>query len=375
MKIIIAGDFSPRKRVAELINQQLYGKVLDGVKPIIEDADYSVVNLETAIVGEEQLVPTVKWSPNLSSTPFAVDAIKYAGFKCATLANNHFGDYGVKSVELALSTLDKQNIDHVGGGLNLVEAQKILYKSICGRKVAFINCCEHEMTIASAYKAGCAPLNMVDNYRQIKEAKANADYVIVIIHGGHEHYQLPSPRMKKTYRWFVDLGADVVVNHHQHCYSGYEVYQGKPIFYGLGNFCFDQNDKSYKPWNEGLLVKLDLQEQISFEIIPYKQCADEPNVTLLVGEARDAVMSNIERLNAIIADDQLLANNHKQYCKKRQTDMRMCMSPYTNRILFSLAVRNLLPSFVTKRRALRAIDYIECESHRDVFIDYLYDQL
>ena len=42
--------------------------------------------------------------------------------------------------------------------------------------------------------------------------------------------------MKETYRFFVDCGADAVINHHQHCYSGYEYYKDKFICYGLGNF-------------------------------------------------------------------------------------------------------------------------------------------
>ena len=54
--------------------------------------------------------------------------------------------------------------------------------------------------------------------------------MFLILHGGIEHYQLPSPRMKKWYRHIIDLGASAIVNHHQHCFSGYELYNGKPIF-------------------------------------------------------------------------------------------------------------------------------------------------
>jgi poly-gamma-glutamate synthesis protein (capsule biosynthesis protein) len=50
--------------------------------------------------------------------------------------------------------------------------------------------------------------------------------------------------MVETYRFFIEAGADAVVNHHQHCICGYEVYKGKPIFYGLGNFCFDWAKRS-----------------------------------------------------------------------------------------------------------------------------------
>lgn len=373
MKIIIAGDLSPTNRVSNLFSEGHYETVLSEVKNTIEAADYSIVNLETAIVGEIKPTPTVKWSPNLSSSPCVIDALKYAGFKCVTLANNHFRDYGNESVEFALNSLKEKGVDYVGGGLNLVDSQKILYKSICGIKVAFVNFCEHEMTTATEKNAGCAPLDLIENYRQISEAKRKAKFVIVIVHGGHEHYQLPSPRMQKTYRWFTEIGADVVVNHHQHCYSGYELYNGNPIFYGLGNFCFDSNNSNYSLWNEGLLLQLDITDELSFQLIPYEQCFHEPHVKLLENERKQKVLDTISNLNDIISNEDKVLENHIIYCRSRYDDMRMCMAPYTNRVLFSLALRRIIPSFDNKKRALRAIDYIECESHNDVFINYLYN--
>jgi poly-gamma-glutamate capsule biosynthesis protein CapA/YwtB (metallophosphatase superfamily) len=76
-------------------------------------------------------------------------------------------------------------------------------------------------------------MDIIDNANQIKEAKATHDKVIVIVHGGHEYYNLPSPRMQKQYRFYADQGADFVVGHHTHCISGYEVYNGVPIYYSL----------------------------------------------------------------------------------------------------------------------------------------------
>ena len=98
--------------------------------------------------------------------------------------------------------------------------------------------------------------------------------MLVIVHVGPEHYQLLIPRMKEMYRFFIDVGADVVVNHHQHCFSGYEIYKEKPIFYGLGNFCFDWIGKRNGMWNEGLLLSLtlDLNHKRQFVLIPYRQC-------------------------------------------------------------------------------------------------------
>lgn len=88
--------------------------------------------------------------------------------------------------------------------------------------------------------------------------------------------------MQETYRFFIDTGADAVVNHHQHCYSGYEIYHDKPICYGLGNFCFDEDGRRECFWNEGYLVKLDfVNENIDFELIPYTQCNETASVILV----------------------------------------------------------------------------------------------
>lgn len=114
-------------------------------------------------------------------------------------------------------------------------------------------------------------MNLVHQYFAIKEAREKADSVVVIMHGGHETYQLPTPQMQQTYRFFVDIGADAVVNHHQHCYSGYEVYKNKPIFYGLGNFCFEPLGNVRPTWYEGYMVNLHFNAdvEIKFDLIPY----------------------------------------------------------------------------------------------------------
>ena len=75
--------------------------------------------------------------------------------------------------------------------------------------------------------------------------------------------------MKKKYRFLADAGADLIVNHHQHCYSGYEVYNGVPIFYGIGNFYFDNARRRDSTWNYGFMLNLDIEENISFEIASF----------------------------------------------------------------------------------------------------------
>ena len=119
MKILIAGDFCPRYRVVDAFNNENYSSVLGEVKKIVDDSDYSIVNFECPVVTGD-FAPIEKQGTNLSCSPKGVDAIKYAGFKCATLANNHFRDFGDKGCLSTIEELSEKQIDYVGGGRDSV---------------------------------------------------------------------------------------------------------------------------------------------------------------------------------------------------------------------------------------------------------------
>lgn len=362
MKILIAGDFCPRERVAEIFEREDYSNVLSEIRELTSNVDYSIVNFECPVVTCSSN-PIEKQGPNLKCTSNGVAAIKYAGFDCVTLANNHFYDFGESGVKETLITLDRFNISHVGGGMNIQEASQILYKEISGKKIAIINCCEHEFSIASAMKAGSNPLNPVRQYYAIQEARCNADNVIVIVHGGHEHFQLPSLRMVETYRFFIDAGADAVVNHHQHCYSGYEVYNGKPIFYGLGNFCFDNHNKRCGIWTEGYMVLIDFgNETPIFTLLPYIQCSNEPKVKML---PKTAFNSRFTELNSQICNPSKLREALNKYYLETARGYSNIFEPINNRFYLGAKRRGWLPSFISKDRKLKAYNFILCESHRD----------
>lgn len=371
IKLIIAGDFVPQSRVRLLSDSGNYASFFTGVLNVNKDADYSIVNLESPVV-LTSCEPIKKTGPNLKCSVNAVYALKYAGFDCVTLANNHLYDYGEIGVSDTLKACMNNGIDTVGGGIFLHDAEKILYKKIGEKTIAIINCCEHEWSIAGKGKGGSAPLDEVKNYYQIKEAKSKADYVILIVHGGTEHYNLPTPRMKKTYRFFIDVGADVVVNHHQHCFSGYELYNGKYIFYGLGNFCFDKGKQKRDFWNEGYLVKLKLDESIGFEIIPYIQCAEDPAVDFDIDTKN--IFDKINNLNSIIADDTLLEQAFVNMANQKGNGYLDSLQPY-NKYLKKFYTRGLLPSLLSDFWYRYVLAIFRCEAHRDVILYVLENKL
>ena len=366
IKILICGDYCPQDRVQDLIEKENYERVFGEICRYISNVDYSIVNLEAPVV-ESEIVPIKKCGPNLKCSSKAISALRYAGFNMVTLANNHFYDFGDAGVLDTLTTCKKNGLDTVGGGINLKEASHILYVDIKGLKFAFINCCEHEFSIAEETSGGSNPLNPIQQYYVLQEAKKYADRIIVIVHGGHEHCQLPSPRMKEIYRFFIDTGADVVINHHQHCYSGYEVYKRKPIFYGLGNFCFNRDNNKNHFWNEGYMVELKFEEdQVGFNIIPYLQGLENPGVLLIKDETLlKNFNSSIACLNEIISNDEKLCQLHKEWMKNKSKYFKLALEPYSGRVFSSLYMRNLLPSFMTEKKILKILNYIQCESHLD----------
>lgn len=363
IKILISGDYSPRGRVADVIEAGDYDSIFKDIRELNATADYSIVNFESVIADDSDKA-IKKNGPSLRCTPKSLDALKWAGFQMLTLANNHFYDYGDSAILKSFEAIDKAGFDRVGAGINATEAAKILYKEIKGKRFAFINCCEHEFSIAGETHGGCNPLDPIKQYYAITEARDKADYVIVIVHGGHEHFQLPSPRMKETYRFFIEAGADAVINHHQHCFSGYEYYKDKPIAYGLGNLCFDFGTTLNQTWYEGYVLQLKFDnEKIKLELHPYEQCKQTPTVTLL--KDCKAFNQHIQELNAIITDNKKLYQYVAEFYDNSSQGFLSIFEPYTNRYLSAARHRHLIPSTIGQKRISRALNSLLCESHLD----------
>ena len=367
MKILIAGDFAPvYHRLKKEVDLGHYADILGEVRPIVEKADFSIVNFECPIVGDNGVSPIKKHGPNISCSSNGLAAVKWAGFDMITLANNHVLDFGEQCLIGTINAANSLGISTVGAGANLSEAAKVKYVNIDNKVVAIINCCENEFSIASDNRAGANPINPIKQYYSILEAKSKSDYVIVITHGGHEYFQLPSERMQDTYRFYIDSGADAVINHHQHCYSGFEVYNGKPIFYGLGNFCFDKANHFAKDvWTVGFLVELIFTASgTSFELIPYTQCDDKPVVTIM--KDRTGFEKKICELNEIISNRSLLKKHLEAYYSSCSKSKLNILEPYRGKYLSAALHRGLVPRFITGSKIQAILNMVNCESHRDI---------
>lgn len=365
MKILFAGDFSVQDRAKQVFNdKQKAMNALSKVTEICRNHDLCILNFESPVT--ENCKSILKDGPKLKNPKASISILKETGFNLFTLANNHLKDYGSMGVMDTIEACSEVGIITIGAGKNIEEAREPYIWESEGKKVAFINVCENESSIATDTAPGSAPAKEINLYYDINSAKKEADYVVVIVHGGREHYQLPTPRMKELYHYIADLGADLIVNHHQHCFSGYEVYRGVPIFYGLGNFYFDNPSKRNSIWNQGLMLSVNIGDTLTWEQIPIEQCNVDAVIKILPYED---VMQKVEELNSIITNDDRLKQAYHSMLEK--VHPLSPMQPYTNHYVRALYHRGFLPNLISKQKQTEILNAVRCESHRELLITYL----
>lgn len=362
MRILITGDFCPLHRAKTVLEERNITDVFDGtLYTLIRDADFSITNLEAPLV--EEGVPIIKTGPCLKLSESMSEILRAIGFNVVTLANNHIMDYGASGLRRTLDLLSQREIRHVGAG-EIGREFDVIYLDGDGLRIAIVNCCENEWSTDEFDSCRANGLSEVSMFYSIRKAKMNADKVIVIHHGGHEYFTLPSPRMKRMFRYFVDCGADVVVNHHTHCLSGYELYCDRPIYYSLGNFVFDDPSRRNDVWNYGAALLLDIQpEEVSHRLIFFEQFNVHPTVAVI---ERERLPFDLDLVNGIIADDERLTVEFQKFIRKRSSLYKVFLEPLNSRLYSALFSRGFLPSLWSKKKKMFLKNLLSCESHREV---------
>lgn len=369
LKLLFAGDFCAQGRNEPLVARQDIDGIFGGLLNEINRSDLTVVDLEAPLVSGGQQRP--KTGPHLLAPPASASVLAKAGVGLLVMANNHIMDYEEEGLSQTLEVCHRAGLSTTGVGKSLAEARKPFSRELGGRKVAIINVTENEWSNAEPGRAGANPADPVMNYQDIKLAAASHDVVIIVYHGGNEHYALPSPRLKALFRFYVDAGATAVIAHHTHVVSGYEVYHGAPIFYGLGNLLFDWPGKRNDPWNIGLAVRLVIGQTVRFDLVPFRQSDETPGIQLLEDPEKMNMLNRIEELNHVIQDDAKLADAFNRYCTERDFVYTYYLEPYRNRVLSFLRRRGMLPGFLSPARKRLYLNIIRCEAHRDVLLHAL----
>lgn len=365
VEIIIGGDFcvNPSYSSANLFSKE--------VIRLFGQSDINIINLECPVIEEGNKDKIIKTGPHLSTNYEIFEQLKRINIHTVTLANNHILDFGPKGLASTIKGCIQNNILTVGAGENMEAAATPTIIEQNGLRIALVNFCEHEFSIATTKTAGANPLDIIDNLKVIQSARRMADFVLVIVHGGHEFYNLPSPRMVKQYRFFAENGADAVIGHHPHCMSGYEIHNNKPIFYSLGNMIFTMKCDQ-KGWYNGLLVKLKLKKgtPLTWELLPVQQSTKNFHLSISGKEDHEKAWNEINSYSEIISDKDKLNQNWILFARRMESQILNDFSPVNiipGRYLKAMVRRSGINKFIFHKRYLIPIlNSIECESLKDL---------
>ncbi|MBU3707875.1 MAG: CapA family protein [Burkholderiaceae bacterium] len=256
IKIVLVGDVMLADGPGRLIRagQDPFRYVAAALK----GADMTIGNLECVIAstGKPEPKPYTFRAPKQSLRLLK----KY--FSAVSLANNHSGDFGKAAFSEMLQLLEQHQIPYFGGGRNLRAAHQAYIQEIRGKRIAVLG---FNGFFPRSFEAlddapGIAWLDedrVAESIQHTKQ-KLGVDFLIVYPHWGWEYQKLASTRQRQMARLMIDSGADAVVGGHPHVTQDIEVYQGKPIFYSLGNFVFD--GFSDRDTRTGWLLELSLKQ-------------------------------------------------------------------------------------------------------------------
>ena len=268
--IVFTGDIE----LSEYVQSTYDASGIDGVasgdiQTLLNDATFTMINNEFCFSERGEKAPDKQYTFRVN--PYYVSILNDLGVDIAGLANNHVLDYGHDGLTDTFTTLAGAGIDYTGAGNSLEEASKLIVKTdAAGRTYGFL-AASHVIPVGSWNVLNSQPgefcfYDETDLLNAIAEADSQVDYLFVTVHWGVEHTtELEDYQINDGHN-MIDAGADAVIGMHSHCLQPVEYYNGKPIFYSLGNFIFNQTIKT----GGGGAVEFSIDENnnATYRIIP-----------------------------------------------------------------------------------------------------------
>ena len=206
----------------------------------LNQADITMVNEEFPFSTRGTKMENKQYT--FRADPANVKALQEMGVDIVSLANNHVLDYGKDALEDTFTTLDGAGILYAGAGTSAERAKACQTIMVNGTKVGFLAASrvipEGNWNVDDSTPGVFTTYDGTALCKAVADARKVCDYVVVFVHWGVEQEAYPEDYQKNLAKQYVDAGADLVIGSHTHCLQGIEYYNGKPIYYSLGNFVF-----------------------------------------------------------------------------------------------------------------------------------------
>lgn len=361
--IYIFGDICPRWRNDKLFDTQDPGAILHDIMDVISESDFNICNLEAPLT--KQSIKLKKSGVNIKANECDAEVLNQINIGACSLSNNHILDYGISGLEDTIKSLERAGIEYFGAG-TVEEAAKVYIVTLHGKRVGFLSYAEQEFNCAVDYGKGANLWDDLTSVFEINKSKKICDYLVVLYHGGIEHYKYPSPYLQKKCRAMVSAGADLVLCQHSHCIGALEKWEGKDILYGQGNSIFGY-EKNNTEWNYGLLVKLRIYpEKMETSYIPIE--AKEDGEYVLDEKRAKDIHDFLFTESVKVYDSEFILKEWERFCQSKK-DAYFPMILAKGRIfnkMNRLLKGKLIRLFINKKTIRVMMNLIRCDAHLEV---------
>ena len=310
MKLMMVGDICPTAATRPAFDAKDPETLMGDALPLLKNADFTIGNLECALTDGENRIR--KCGPNLKGKPEDAAVLKACGFTHLGLSNNHTLDFGISGLRDTIAHVEKAGIVSFGYGENEQDSRRPVYFSKDGMTVAIVAVCEHQYSYALPDQMGVNPFDAFETMEEIAQAKKKSDFVLVMFHGGKEHCEVPSPRLRRACRAMIRAGASLVLMQHSHCIGCRESYRDGEILYGQGNFNFVKY-MDRPCWKSGLMASVLLEnEAVRVEYIPV--VTTDTGIRLARGAEKDAILADFAQRSEDIRDEARAEKMWEDFC-------------------------------------------------------------
>lgn len=208
-----------------------------------------VINLETSLTTSDEAFPK---GINYRTHPANVAVLSAATIDCCVLANNHVMDWGAAGLEETLRTLHEAGIRACGAGPHLESAAAPAEIDLAGEgRILVFGFCVADSGVPASWAAetGRAGVNVLPDLsaetvgavaRRVEASKNEGDLAVASIHwGANWGYDISESHTAFAHALIDRASIDCVHGHSSHHPKAIEVYGGRPIFYGCGDFIDD----------------------------------------------------------------------------------------------------------------------------------------
>lgn len=260
IRLALVGDIALNYSIGDDLEAAAAGRAGEagfpfaGVAERLRAADVAIGNLE-CVVSAKGKVST--WHKPFRAPLAGIPAIAAAGIDVVSVANNHSWDFGADGFFDMLKSLDAGKLLVAGRGYRQDlphEPERPVVRDVRGTRVGVLGFyLEDDESIR----------------RDVAAARGEVDLLIAYFHWGKEKQSDATPEQRRQAHAAIDAGADLVAGAHVHVLQPAEVYRGKLIAYGLGNFVF-MGMSHEERFRRGAILEVALTPDRleSFELVP-----------------------------------------------------------------------------------------------------------